>query len=129
MILFIATGYTQSPVLYTLTDTISTESIHLMLHLLMADYGISAPVVSWQLSLNATVFSSVCLASRFQDHESAFALLSISVFCFLLITIARPHLMFSSLAWSVLTFTTCLLLQSIISRSHTILARLYELSD
>merc|ERR1719471_2295205 len=70
--LFIVTGYALSPVLYTLTDTISTDSIHSMaassflLHLLTADYGISAPVVSWQLSLNAAVFSSVCLASRFQ---------------------------------------------------------------
>ena len=126
--LFIVTGYALSPVLYTLTDTISTDSIHSMaassflLHLLTADYGISAPVVSWQLSLNAAVFSSVCLASRFQDHQSAFALLSVSVFCFLLIPLSRHHIMSSSLAWSVITSTTCLVLQSMISRSHTILA-------
>jgi len=126
--LFIMTGYSLSPVLYTLTDTISTDSIHSMaatsflLHLLTNDYGVPAPVVSWQISLNAAVFSSVCLASRFDDHMSAFALLCLSVFCFLLVPLSRPHLMTSSLTCSLLSSSTCLLLLSYISLSHTLLA-------
>ena len=69
--LFTVTGYSLSPVLHTLTDSISTDSLHTMaassfvLHLLTSDYGLPAPVVSWQISINAAVFSSVCLASRF----------------------------------------------------------------
>ena len=68
--LFTVTGYALSPVLHTLTDPISTDSLHTMaatsflLHLMTSDYGLPAPVVSWQISINAAVFSSVCLASR-----------------------------------------------------------------
>ena len=74
-LLFTITGYSLSPVLHTLTDSISTDSLHTMaassflLHLLTSDYGLPAPVVSWQISINAAVFSSVCLASRLPiDH-------------------------------------------------------------
>merc|ERR1712096_281352 len=83
--LFTIIGFALSPVLYKLTDTISTDTIHtmamssLLIHLLTADYGLSAPIVSWQISLNAAVFSSVCLASRFDHHLSAFSLLSLSL--------------------------------------------------
>ena len=69
-LLFTITGYSLSPVLHTLTDSIYTDSLHTMaassflLHLLTSDYGLPAPVVSWQISINAAVFSSVCLASR-----------------------------------------------------------------
>jgi hypothetical protein len=89
--LFTMIGFALSPVLYKLTDTISTDTIHSMamasffLHLLTSDYGLSAPTVSWQISLNAAVFSSVRLASRFDHHLSAFSLLSLSVFCFLIL--------------------------------------------
>jgi len=96
--LFTIIGFALSPVLYKLTDTISTDTIHTMamsslfLHLLTADYGLSAPIVSWQISVNAAVFSSVCLASRFDHHLSAFSLLCLSVFSFLLVPLSRPIL-------------------------------------
>ena len=127
-VLFMMTGYSVSPVLYTLTDSISTDSLHtmastsFMLHLLTTDYGVPAPVVSWQFSLNAAVFSSVCLASRFHDTMSAFSLLCLSLFCFLLLPLSRQHLVTCPISWSVVTSVTCLLLLSLISVSHTLLA-------
>ena len=67
---FTTTGYSLSPVLYRLTDTVSTDTIHTMavvgmlFHVLTKDYGLNSPVVSGTVSLNAAIFSSVCLASR-----------------------------------------------------------------
>lgn len=128
--LFTVTGYSLSPVLHTLTDSISTDSLHTMaassflLHLLTSDYGLPAPVVSWQISINAAVFSSVCLASRFTDHLSAFSLMCVSVFCFLLLPLARSHILSSSLTWSLMTSLTSIVLLSSISMTHGLLAGL-----
>ena len=128
--LFTITGYSLSPVLHTLTDSISTDSLHTMaassflLHLLTSDYGLPAPVVSWQISINAAVFSSVCLASRFTDHLSAFSLLCVSVFCFLLLPLSRTHIPSSSLTWSLLTSVSSIVLLSSISLTHCLLASL-----
>lgn len=128
--LFTITGYSLSPVLHTLTDSISTDSLHTMaassflLHLLTSDYGLPAPVVSWQISINAAVFSSVCLASRFTDHLSAFSLLCVSVFCFLLLPLSRTHIPSSSLSWSLLTSVSSIVLLSSISLTHGLLASL-----
>jgi len=91
VILFLVVGYAVSPVLYKLTDSISTDTIHLMsaggliLHLFTVDYGIPGPIVSRSLSLNSGIFSTVCLASRLQSHVAAFALLYLAVFCFVLV--------------------------------------------
>lgn len=95
-VVFVTMGYAVSPVLYRLTDSISTDTIHSMagcgfcLHLLSHDYGITAPVVSPSLSLNAAVFSAVCLASRFSTHDSAFSLLCLAAASFLLLPVSRP---------------------------------------
>ena len=127
------TGYALSPVLHNLTESVSTDSIHTMaatsflVHLVTSDYGVAAPVVSWQLSLNAAVLSSVCLASRLDSHTAAFSLLSLSVAIFLLLPLARP-LITSSLYWSVLTSTLCLALLSTISTSHACLTFLLLLT-
>ena len=125
--LFVMTGYPLSPILHNLTESISTDSIHLMaassflLHVVSADYGVTAPVTSWQLSLNASVFSSVCLASRLDSHTQAFSLLSLSVFVFLLLPSTRP-LIFSSIPWTIITSSTSLYLLSTVSIPHTWLA-------
>jgi len=93
---FSVIGYAMSPILYKLTDSISTDTIHSMascsflLHLLTSDYGMTAPIVSWQISINAAIFSTVCLASRFDHHLMAFSLICLSVCCFLLIPILNP---------------------------------------
>eukprot|EP00090_Calanus_glacialis_P036575 TRINITY_DN6250_c0_g1_i1.p1 TRINITY_DN6250_c0_g1~~TRINITY_DN6250_c0_g1_i1.p1 ORF type:complete len:284 (-),score=87.04 TRINITY_DN6250_c0_g1_i1:37-888(-) len=127
--LFTVIGFALSPVLYKLTDTISTDTIHSMamasffLHLLTSDYGLSAPTVSWQISLNAAVFSSVCLASRFDHHLSAFSLLSLSVFCFLILPLSRTVLP-SPLVSSLILGPVSLLLLSFISTPQLCLALL-----
>ena len=125
--LFIMTGYALSPILHNLTESISTDSIHSMaassflVHVVSTDYGLTAPVTSWQLSLNASVFSSVCLASRLDSHTQAFSLLSLSVFVFLLLPTTRP-LLLSSIPWTIITSSTSLYLLSTVSSPHTWLA-------
>ena len=131
--LFVMTGYASSPVLHNLTESVSTDSIHsmagvsLVVHLVTCHYGVSAPLVSWQLSLNAAVLSSVCLASRLHSHTAAFSLLSLSAFIFLLLPLARP-LTFSSLSWSLLTSSCCLVLLSTLSTTYTFLVLLLLLA-
>ncbi|KAK6627370.1 hypothetical protein RUM44_009847 [Polyplax serrata] len=83
-------GYILSPVLRTLTDTISTDTIYatstvmMLVHVGFFDYNHPVSIVSSSLSLNAAIFSSVCLASRLQTSFCAFVLLTISVEFFVL---------------------------------------------
>lgn len=94
-LIFIVFGNLFSPVLHTLTDTISTDTIYnmtflmILIHLIFYDYGLSAAVVSKSLSLNAAVFASVCLASRLPTAYHAFVLISIAVKCFVLFPMIR----------------------------------------
>jgi len=89
--LFVTIGYALSPVLYKLTDTISTDTIHsmsvagLVVHIITHHYGITGPIVSKSISLNSAIFAAVCLASRFPTHTAAFSLLCLAVFSFLLV--------------------------------------------
>ena len=59
-----------SPVLVTLTHTISTDTIYTMTtvmllgHLVFQDYAVNAIFASRAVSLNMSVFAAVCLASR-----------------------------------------------------------------
>lgn len=97
-LLFSTIGWALSPVLYKLTDSVSTDTVHttagasLFLHLITHDYGLPGPLVSKTIALNSAVFSSVCLASRFPTHLAAFSLLCQAVFSFLLSFLARPSL-------------------------------------
>ena len=124
---FVMTGYASSPVLHNLTESVSTDSIHSMagssflLHLTTCHYGVSGPLVSWQLSLNAAVLSSVCLASRLHSHTAAFSLLSLSAFIFLLLPLVRP-LIFSCILWSLISCSCCLVLLSTLSTTYTFLS-------
>lgn len=94
-LIFIVFGNLFSPVLHTLTDTISTDTIYTMsflmilIHLIFFDYGISAAIVSKSLSLNAVVFAAVCLASRLPTAYHAFVLISIAIECFVLFPLIR----------------------------------------
>ena len=91
--IFVVFGYVLSPILKTLTDTISTDTIYAMttfmmiIHLIFFDYGVSAAIVSSSLSLNAAIFGSVCLGSRLASPFHAFVLLSNAVECFVLLPI------------------------------------------
>lgn len=83
-------GYIFSPLLHTLTDSISTDTIFsstfiiLFFHLLLHDYGIDAFLVSRTVSLNCGIFASICLASRLSTTNHAFILLVISSEVFVL---------------------------------------------
>lgn len=83
-------GYIFSPLLHTLTDSISTDTIFsntfiiLFFHLLLHDYGIDGFLVSRTVSLNCGIFASICLASRLSTAHHAFVLLVISAEVFVL---------------------------------------------
>lgn len=95
VLIFVVFGYQFSPVLYTLTDTVSTDTIYTMaffmmlVHMIFFNYGVSAAIVSNSLSLNSAIFASVCLASRLSSAYHAFVLLSIAVKCFVLFPLLR----------------------------------------
>ncbi|XP_055625353.1 phosphatidylinositol N-acetylglucosaminyltransferase subunit C [Toxorhynchites rutilus septentrionalis] len=83
-------GYIFSPLLYTLTDSISTDTIFsttffaLLLHLIFFDYGVPAAIVSRAISLNAAIFGAICLASRLSSSFHAFVLLEVAAAYFAL---------------------------------------------
>ena len=77
-----------------IADTIyTTAGIMLFIHLVFHNYGLErAAVVSNALSLNASLFASVCLASRLASSYDAFVLLTFSVVAFVLFPIFRFRL-------------------------------------
>lgn len=95
---FIVFGQLFSPVLHTLTDTISTDTIYtttflmMVIHLIFFDYGVSAAVVSKSLSFNAAIFASICLASRLQSAHHTFILMTIATEAFVLFPLLRTQL-------------------------------------
>ena len=97
----IAFGGGLSPVLVTLTDTISTDTIYAMTaamltgNLLFFDYGTETAVVSQSISLNAAIFASVCLASRLSTVLQGFAMITLAVVVFALWPILRKSLQVS----------------------------------
>ncbi|XP_013110645.1 phosphatidylinositol N-acetylglucosaminyltransferase subunit C [Stomoxys calcitrans] len=74
-------GYLLAPVLHTLTDAISTDTIFsmtfivMLINVLFCDYGLSVAMVSKAISVNAAIFGSICLASRLATSYHAFVLL------------------------------------------------------
>ncbi|XP_022215494.2 phosphatidylinositol N-acetylglucosaminyltransferase subunit C [Drosophila obscura] len=74
-------GYLFSPMLHTLTQAISTDTIYtmtffvLLANLMFTNYGLDVAVVSKAISLNAAIFGSICLASRLSTSYHAFVLL------------------------------------------------------
>ncbi|ETN69622.1 phosphatidylinositol N-acetylglucosaminyltransferase [Necator americanus] len=68
----------------TLTDTISTDTIFALsfitalISCVFHDYGINAPIVSYQLSVSSGLSSAVFLLSRLDSNDVAFVMLSIA---------------------------------------------------
>ncbi|XP_053101733.1 phosphatidylinositol N-acetylglucosaminyltransferase subunit C [Hemicordylus capensis] len=89
-VVFVTFTYGFSPVLKTLTESISTDTIYamsaLMLlgHLIFYDYGANAAIVSSTLSLNMAIFASVCLASRLPRSLHAFVMVTFAIQIFAL---------------------------------------------
>lgn len=87
----LVSGYILAPMMHTLTDSISTDTIFtvtfvvLLVHLIFFDYGLPAFVASNAISLNAALFGSICLASRLPTAFDAFALLCVAAEFFVLL--------------------------------------------
>lgn len=81
-------GFVLSPMLHTLTKSISTDTIYTItcfvffLHVICYDYGMPAAQVSRAISLNAAIFGTICLASRLATSLDAFVLLIVAVTLF-----------------------------------------------
>jgi len=82
--------YGLSPILITLTRTISQDTLFAMTasmlfaYLLFFDYRASASMTSSPISLNAAIFASVCLASRLPSVLHTFAIVSVALVTFAL---------------------------------------------
>lgn len=89
--IFLTFGYILSPILKTLTETISTDTIYAMTilmfltHLIFSKYGLSQISLSDSLSVTSSIFGSLMLASRLASPLHAFTLLTVSVQCFVLL--------------------------------------------
>lgn len=81
-------GFVLSPMLHTLTKSISTDTIYTItcfvffIHVMCYDYGMPATLVSRAISLNAAIFGTICLASRLKTSLDAFVLLIVAVILF-----------------------------------------------
>nr|XP_027196475.1 phosphatidylinositol N-acetylglucosaminyltransferase subunit C-like [Dermatophagoides pteronyssinus] len=119
-LIFLIACFTMSPVLKTLTETISTDTIYAQctimafVHLAFHDYGLDAAMVSQSISLNAIFFASVCLASRLSTTYHAFAFLIFSTDLFVLISLLyqsfeRRIKLFTTILFTIITLTIILL--------------------
>ncbi|ESO05070.1 hypothetical protein HELRODRAFT_78116 [Helobdella robusta] len=79
-----------SPILMTLTQSISTDTIYAMTffmflcNLMFHDYGTKSVIVSRSISLNSAIFASVCLASRLSTAWHTFSMLTFALQMFAL---------------------------------------------
>lgn len=121
---FVMSGYILSPVLKTLTETISTDTIYatatvmICVHLIFFDYGVSAVIVSTSLSLNAALFGSICLCSRLQTAFHVFVFITIAVQCFAVSPILLSPIKSSItvlLLFATVTFILCTKVSSLLS--------------
>ncbi|XP_068600021.1 phosphatidylinositol N-acetylglucosaminyltransferase subunit C [Brachionichthys hirsutus] len=86
--IFLSFTFGFSPVLKTLTESVSTDTVYamsavmLLAHLVSFPYARPSPPGS--LSLNAALFASVCLASRLPGALHTFAMLSCALLVFAL---------------------------------------------
>ncbi|XP_057651868.1 phosphatidylinositol N-acetylglucosaminyltransferase subunit C [Diorhabda carinulata] len=93
IITFIVVGRLFSPVLHTLTDTVSTDTIYtttflmMAIHMIFYDYGVGAAIVSNSVSLSTAIFASICLASRLSTAFNAFILMTAAIEMFVLFPI------------------------------------------
>lgn len=91
VLIFLTFGYILSPILKTLTETISTDTIYTMtilmfsVHLIFSKYGSIQISLSDSLSITSSIFGSLMLASRLASPLHAFSLLTVSVQSFVLL--------------------------------------------
>uniref|UniRef100_A0A3Q2NMX6 Phosphatidylinositol glycan anchor biosynthesis, class C n=1 Tax=Fundulus heteroclitus TaxID=8078 RepID=A0A3Q2NMX6_FUNHE len=86
--LFLSFTFGFSPVLKTLTESVSTDTVYAMSALMLLAHLVSFPYAHpsppGSLSLNAALFASVCLASRLPGALHTFAMLTCALLVFAL---------------------------------------------
>lgn len=86
--IFLSFTFGFSPVLKTLTESVSTDTVYAMSALMLLAHLVSFPYAQpsppGSLSLNAALFASVCLASRLPGALHTFAMLSCALLVFAL---------------------------------------------
>lgn len=110
-------GFILSPMLHTLTKSISTDTIYTItlfvffLHVICYDYGMPAALVSRAISLNAAMFGTICLASRLYTSLDAFVLLIVSFTLFAvypnLLRLLDANSMFYLIPTTLFVFASC----------------------
>lgn len=89
----LVSGFLLNPLMHTLTTSISTDTIFsttfimMVMHLIFADYGLEAFMVSKAISLNAAIFATICLSSRLESSFHSFVLLTVAIELFVLLPI------------------------------------------
>lgn len=86
--IFLSFTFGFSPVLKTLTESVSTDTVYAMSALMLLAHLVSFPYAQpsppGSFSLNAALFASVCLASRLPGTLHTFAMLSCALLVFAL---------------------------------------------
>lgn len=127
VLVYLVLGYLLSPILHTLTDTVSTDTIYawsvimMLIHLIFFDYEVKVALVSKPLSINAAIFASVCLVSRLSTPFDAFILLTVSVIFFVLSPQLFKVLLYTKLFTVICIFVLLITLLSLYTVSVTIL--------
>ncbi|XP_048002177.1 spliceosome-associated protein CWC27 homolog isoform X1 [Leguminivora glycinivorella] len=127
VLVYLVIGYLVSPILHTLTDTVSTDTIYawavimMLVHMIFFDYEVPIALVSKSLSINAAIFGSVCLASRLSTPFDAFVLLTVSVIFFVLSPQLFKVLLRTKLFLPLCVFTVFLTVFSLYLVSVTLL--------
>ncbi|MBN3314954.1 PIGC acetylglucosaminyltransferase, partial [Atractosteus spatula] len=115
--IFLAFTFGFSPVLKTLTESVSTDTVHAMAALMLLAHLVSFPYASpsppGSLSLNAALFASVCLASRLPGALHAFSMLTAALLVFALwpCLLHRLRALLATLLLSLLLLCPLLLLR------------------
>lgn len=127
VLVYVIIGYLLSPILHTLTDTVSTDTIYawavimMIIHMIFFDYNVPAALVSKSLSINAAIFASVCLVSRLSTPFDAFVLLTISVILFVLSPQLFKSILHTNLFNVIYFFTLILTVMCLYSVSNTLM--------
>lgn len=112
VVVFCLASFALSPVLMSLTNEISTDTIYAMVslmflvHLYTFDYSDCPSDMSGATSFNIIIFATVCLASRLDSIISAFSLIFFSILMFAVVPKARQRVRSYSLIYTD-CFITC----------------------
>lgn len=94
-IVLLISGYMFTPIVKSLTETVSTDTIYamvaimLLVHVLFQEYFPSSLKFYSCLSLNSSIFAAVCLASRLATEEHTFVFTTFAFQIFICVSFFR----------------------------------------